>query len=330
MLLTVAVCTWNRAKLLDQTLERMRHLRVPPGVEWELLVVNNNCTDDTDAVIARHAGHLPLRRLLETKQGHSNARNCAIDHARGDLLIWTDDDVRVDPDWLEAYAAAAGRWPDAAYFGGRIRPWYEVEPPDWIRANASLLEGFLVTRDLGDTERPFEGGEHPFGANMAFRTHVLRRFRFDPQLGKVRDLNTIADETELLRRIGEGGMYGVWVPSAGLDHFFPRERMNREYFERYFFAGGITELRLHVVKDGYSPPPGPYLFGLPRWMWRRWTVCLARRSAARLQPGPGWVPAEIEWQKIRGLIHELRRLRDADAARRRAAAAAPEPAEVAG
>src|SRR5262249_56770240 len=57
--LTVAICTWNRAGLLDQTLGRLRELEIPPGTEWELLVVNNNCTDDTDAVVARHAGSLP-------------------------------------------------------------------------------------------------------------------------------------------------------------------------------------------------------------------------------------------------------------------------------
>ena len=58
---SVAICTWNRAKLLDQTLTQMRQLRIPAGLTWELLVVNNNSTDDTDAVASRHASSLPLR-----------------------------------------------------------------------------------------------------------------------------------------------------------------------------------------------------------------------------------------------------------------------------
>lgn len=77
MNLTVAICTWNRAALLDWTLARMRELRIPDGVEWELLIVNNNCTDQTDAVIARHAGVLPIRRIFEVNPGLSNARNRA-------------------------------------------------------------------------------------------------------------------------------------------------------------------------------------------------------------------------------------------------------------
>src|SRR4051812_1329005 len=100
MLVTVAICTWNRAALLDRTLARLRDLRIPPGLSWELLVVDNNCTDETSAVLARHAKHLPLRALHEPKQGHSHARNRAVAEARGDLLLWTDDDVLAHADWL--------------------------------------------------------------------------------------------------------------------------------------------------------------------------------------------------------------------------------------
>src|SRR4051812_23825906 len=97
MRFSIAICTWNRARLLGQTLESMRALQVPAGVHWEFLVAKTRCTDETDEVIRRHAGHLPVRRLFEPKQGHSNARNCAVDAADGDLLIWTDDDVLVRP-----------------------------------------------------------------------------------------------------------------------------------------------------------------------------------------------------------------------------------------
>src|SRR5204862_6920845 len=114
---SVVICTWNRAGLLDQTLARMRELHVPAGLAWELLVVNNNCTDDTDAVVARHAPHLPLRVVHEPKQGHSNARNRGVAEARGELVLWTDDDVQVDPGWLAALADGAARHPGAAGFG---------------------------------------------------------------------------------------------------------------------------------------------------------------------------------------------------------------------
>ena len=73
MRVSVAICTWNRAKLLDQTLSRMHQLLIPRGVTWELIVVNNNCTDETDEVLAEHARRLPLRRMYEQTPGKSHA-----------------------------------------------------------------------------------------------------------------------------------------------------------------------------------------------------------------------------------------------------------------
>src|SRR6266511_1998288 len=163
MLVSVAICTWNRARLLDLTLAELRRLRVPEGVEWELLVVNNNSPDDTAAVVARHAPHLPLRALTELRQGLSHARNAAVTAARGDLVLFTDDDVLVDPEWLAGYVAAARRWPDAAYFGGLIAPFYERRPPAWVEANLGCLFGMLVLRDFGPHPAPSAEEPHPFG-----------------------------------------------------------------------------------------------------------------------------------------------------------------------
>ena len=111
MKLSIVICTWNRSSLLAQTLEQFTRLRVPEHSTWEVLIVNNACTDDTDAVIKRFDGSLPIRRLFEAVAGHTHARNCAIRHATGDLLIWTDDDVLVSEDWLTRYEEAYARYP---------------------------------------------------------------------------------------------------------------------------------------------------------------------------------------------------------------------------
>src|SRR5512143_830758 len=104
--LTVAICTWNRSALLEQTLERMTRLVAPSGCTWELLVINNNSTDATESVIARFEARLPIRGVFETQPGLSNARNRAVREAGGEYVLFTDDDVLVDPDWLVAYNAA--------------------------------------------------------------------------------------------------------------------------------------------------------------------------------------------------------------------------------
>src|SRR6516225_8873209 len=104
--ITIAICTWNRSKSLNVTLKSLQQLIVPSGIKWELVVINNNCTDDTDEVIARFADGLPIRLLHEKRQGLSNARNCAVKAAKGEYTVWTDDDVIVDSNWLVAYVNA--------------------------------------------------------------------------------------------------------------------------------------------------------------------------------------------------------------------------------
>src|SRR5579885_409501 len=132
MLVTVAICTYNRAESLRRTLESLCAMRIPEDVDWELVVVNNNSTDHTDAVIASFADRLPSKRAWEPQQGHSPARNHAVDVANGDYILWTDDDVVVDREWLAGYAEAFRRWPQAAVFGGPISPEYEEPMVRWV------------------------------------------------------------------------------------------------------------------------------------------------------------------------------------------------------
>ena len=170
MKITVAICTWNRADLLAQTLERMTSLRVPEGVEWELLVVNNNCTDRTDEVLARFTTRLPLRRCWEPDLGLSHARNRAVLEAHGDYLVWTDDDVLVAEDWLAGYCRAFKRWPDAAVFGGPVAPWFAGTPPQWLIDVFPRVAGAFAAIDLGHKPFPLRAeAPVPFGANMAVR-----------------------------------------------------------------------------------------------------------------------------------------------------------------
>ena len=99
----------------------------------EVLVVDNNCTDHTSNVVEAFGGRLPIGRVTESRQGLAHARNRAVADFRGDVLLFTDDDVRFGPGWLTAYRDAIRRFPDADYFGGRILPdWGQIETSvDW-------------------------------------------------------------------------------------------------------------------------------------------------------------------------------------------------------
>ena len=109
--ITIAICTWNRSRSLGATLASIQRLKVSPDTRWDVLVVNNNCTDDTDAVLARFADCLPLSVTVEPRQGLSHARNRAVEATGGDYILWTDDDTVVDIGEFKVYMdAESAKW----------------------------------------------------------------------------------------------------------------------------------------------------------------------------------------------------------------------------
>src|SRR5258706_15464470 len=150
--ISVAICTWNHARLLDQTLSKMANLVIRPSLKWELLIIDNNCTDDTSAVVQKHTAVLPIRFILEPKQGQSNARNRALLEADSDWVLFTDDDVLVDPNWLATYEkAAADAGDDVVLLGGDIVPYFPEKPdPALVQARPMVGGGFFARKVPSD------------------------------------------------------------------------------------------------------------------------------------------------------------------------------------
>ena len=243
MSVTVAICTWNRAALLDQTLARMRELRVPAGTEWELLVVNNNCTDHTDAVLAKHASALPLRRIAEPTPGLSHARNAALAAARGEYLLWTDDDVLVEPDWLAEAVGTVERFGADGFFG-RVFPWWELgHPPGWYNP---LFDGMFALLDLG-TESFVVKPTDPtgVGANHGFRTVALRALGgYRTDLGVIAGKGGGGEDLDAFNRAHAAGLKLVYAASAVVRHYVPAARCTKRWYRRYTWNGSRHHLRM--------------------------------------------------------------------------------------
>lgn len=298
--ITVAICTWNRADLLDQTLAEMRKLRIPDGVAWELLVVNNNCTDHTDQVIDRHLNDLPLRRLFEAKQGHSHARNCAIDAACGELLVWTDDDVLVHEDWLEEYANAWAAFPEAGFFGGPIDPWFESEPPSWMMRHWKEVHGIFVIRDYGPEVRAILEEETPAGANMAFPTHIMKERCFDVRLGRFGATLTGGDDSMYIEELRRRNYQGVWVGTARVRHFLPRQRLTRRFVADWYKGAGRTQYRLNGGCEDAR------LLGLPRWAIAKYLQAAATSWCLSPWKDDRWFSSFRQAANLQGFLAESR------------------------
>jgi len=285
MKFTIAICTYNRADLLEKTLLRLAET-LAPGTnppEVEVVVVNNNSRDHTDVVIERMAPRLPLRRVFQPLQGLSNARNAAVEAARGDFIVWTDDDVLVADGWVQAYARGVQSYPQGLVFGGPVQPWFEVEPPQWLTDNWAALSNAYAVRDLGDRPMPLDiaSGAVPFGANYAVRTDVQRKYPYDPKLGKTGSVTLLGEESVVIDAILKNDGPGYWLPDAQVRHWLPKERMQEAYIRDYFFGAGRTHARV----DG---EPG---FGrlMPRWRYRRLAELWWAQFSARLLGRPDYM-----------------------------------------
>lgn len=298
---TVVICTWNRSKLLSRTLAEFEQLRLPESFRWELLVIDNGSTDDTEAVVRRFDPRLPIRRVVEHEQGLSHARNRALREANGELLLWTDDDVLVGEDWISSYLSAAEQFPRAPFFGGTVDPWFESTAPRWIADNLDQLRGVYAIRRLGDGLRLLQASELPFGANMAMRAAAVEGMRFDPSLGRTGAAMLSGEETEFLRRLRErSGEPGVWVGSARVRHFIPSQRLSLSYLSRYFRGLGLAA-------GQRAEPEGRTFLGIPLWVWREHLEQTAVMLARWAIKDDRWVQALRRRAYLAGYIHGRRR-----------------------
>jgi glucosyl-dolichyl phosphate glucuronosyltransferase len=259
---TVAICTRNRSRALERTLRSVAAAALPASLSWEVLVVDNGSDDDTANVIARLSDALPVRAFVEPHIGLSHARNAAIREARGDYLLWIDDDVLVDAQWLRAYDDAFRARPDIAFFGGPIVPMFEGTPPRWLRVALPNIDNAYAARDLGTSAAALTRETLPFGANFAVRADVQRRFPYDPELGRSGAVLSAGEEWAALEAILAGGESGLWVPGARVQHVISAERQSVRYLRRYYVENGMS---LALTR---REPGERLLFGRPRWAWR--------------------------------------------------------------
>jgi glucosyl-dolichyl phosphate glucuronosyltransferase len=268
MLISVIVCTYNRCELLSKALASIVGSKVPSSAGWEIIVVDNNSSDQTRHVVEDLSGRYPrrLRYHLEPEQGLSAARNAGIRMSQGDVVVFTDDDVTVEPDWLWNLTAPLlnGEWVGA---GGRIVPVWGVAPPRWFPPN---LIGPIVALDLGPIRVPLTIA--PVGANMAFQREVFVKYGdFRTDLGRCGRRLRSGEDSEFGYRLFAAGERLCYEPSAVVHHPVPENRLQKKYFLSWIFESARTD----VVMAG--PPAGAkwLLAGVPMYLFRRlgrWSV----------------------------------------------------------
>lgn len=272
---SLLIATYNRAPLLDETLESIRALRVTPGRRWEVIVVDNNSADGTRTVVERQARDfpVPLRYVFEGRQGRSSALNTGIASSQAAVIAMTDDDVRVEPGWLDAACDALAD-PSVAYAGGPVTPIWETPPPPWLDLTRGDLWGTIAIQDHGSHPLVYEEARRvPLGANMAARRSMFTSIGgFRADLGRSTGRLVLGQEVpELLMRARAAGLRGMYLPEMRVHHHIPSRRLTRAYFRTWWFGKGVSRSaveRIQPVTDlGVDLRRTPHVLGVPRYMY---------------------------------------------------------------
>jgi glycosyltransferase involved in cell wall biosynthesis len=301
--LSIIVCTKNRAKSLERTLRSL--LEDPSAASAEVLVVDNGSTDETARVIqtaqAESGERRPVRVLSCVEPGHSRARNHAIPEARGEFVAFTDDDVTVQPGWIDALLDAFTG--DIDIVGGRVIPEIEGDPPSWLE----LRPFFSITLwDYGP--EPIELGlldsprgkprmqVYPIGANMAFRRALLTAMGepFNPQLGHTGKVSMGYDEWDLFDRLVDTHEM-VYQPRAVVRHHVDADRLQYERVRRLSFQIGFGAGRsgnLRVARRASYPRR---IYRVLRG-YRRASAVRRHNSARTITPDRAFAEFDAYWK----------------------------------
>jgi glycosyltransferase involved in cell wall biosynthesis len=300
---TVAICTRNRAPIFARALEKLSALDVPDGTRWELVIVDNDSTDHTQQVIASFRDRLPIRDFIAKTLGISAGRNRAVAEARGDYILWIDDDALVSPAWLATFLAAFDAFPEASLFGGPIAVAFDAPVPAWFDRILPQIAGIYAYRDLGPEPIVLAATEQmlPFGTNYVTRANDQRRFEYNPLLGRHPDHPARgSEETDLMLTMLESGLIGRWVPGALVTHMKSTDRANLTFIAEHSASYGAYR----AVRFG---TPGARIAGAPWSAWRRLVRNAWRYAKHRtLYPPERWIDHFIQFAEARGAIRGLR------------------------
>lgn len=231
---TIAICSYNNARMLHDTLQSIDNMHGVGKERVEVLVVDNNSTDETRSVCANYfpKSRIPFRYVFESKQGLSHARNRAIAEAPPGVIIFTDDDVLVPQGWLQGYIDAhRENAADSVY--GPIYPEWGGERPAWYDKRFGASYALL---DYGDAEfYAISLSQQFFGANFSCKTDLLREFGgFDSDLGRTAVSLAVGEETMLFEWLIARNRKIVYKPTLGVWHVIRQDRKTKSFLRKYF------------------------------------------------------------------------------------------------
>ncbi|MFH1932385.1 MAG: glycosyltransferase family 2 protein [Pseudomonadota bacterium] len=259
--ISVILATYKRPQILSKTLESFCALETD-GLEWEVIVVDNAGDPDSQKTVEGFQRRLPLRFFVEKTPGKNNALNHGIKKARGELFVFTDDDILADPGWLIETWEGMGRWPEFSMFGGKVLPKFPAGKIP-LSVEDKFFKDAYVIADWDIIEGPYQAKDI-WGPNMGIRAEVFHLgWSFNPNIGPKGKNYLMGSETEFTTRLEKAGFKSVYLPNSLVYHQIRPEQLKVKWLYGRAFKDGrrlAYEERLHEVR---------MLFGVPEHLFRQ-------------------------------------------------------------
>jgi glycosyltransferase involved in cell wall biosynthesis len=249
--ISVIICTYNGEGRIVKTLSHLACQKVGKHISWEVIVVDNNSTDDTAKVVIDNCQPpMTLKLVRENKRGQTHARSRGIAAASYEYISFIDDDNRVAENWVSEVYRVFEENREIGMCGGRNEPVFEVPPPAWFE---SVKGCYAVGAQGEETADITETRGFLWGAGMCFRKSYylnLVSAGFDYHTaGRIGTRLGAGDDSELCMAFIAAG-YRLWyVETLRLQHYMPESRITWEYAKGLFSGLGESELLLDVYKN---------------------------------------------------------------------------------
>ncbi|CAH1203800.1 hypothetical protein PAECIP111890_02344 [Paenibacillus sp. JJ-223] len=206
--------------------------------EFEILVIDNRSTDNTKELFDSMQFPSNVRYIFEPQLGLSYARNRAIEEAKGEFILFLDDDALAFPSWIDEVLKIFDKDPAIGCVGGKIIPLWEGGKPDWIPDDIVSL---YTVMDFSDHVVEMQAPHIPFGANVSFRKNIFEKIQpFRVDLGRVGTNLMSSEESELISRVRlEHKIY--YSPFAVVEHKISKSRLNKRWLLRRMYWQGISD-----------------------------------------------------------------------------------------
>ncbi|MBD2464824.1 glycosyltransferase family 2 protein [Oscillatoria sp. FACHB-1407] len=249
---TVAIPTYNGEQRLPEVLDRLKAQVATEPFSWEVIVVDNNSTDGTAAVVQHYQTqwltNCPLKYIKETRQGAAFARQRAIEESDSEFVGFLDDDNIPATDWVAAAYAFGKEHPKAGAFGSQIHGDFEVSPPK----NFKKIAMFLAIVERGSKPYIYEPQKKllPPGAGLVVRRQVwLDTVPAQLVLNNAgKDAGLASEDLEVGLYIQNAG-WEIWYnPDMHMHHKIPKWRLEKEYLLSLFRCVGLSSHHIRMLR----------------------------------------------------------------------------------